>query len=235
MPAQPTFNRVLSALAQADQLPWTEQLELVELSARDVLHAQGVVALHIYFPTSALVVLMQTADGGGEVPVALVGNDGVVEVAALLGAGVETNRAVVLQPGFAWRVPTSAVSAAGVGADQVVRVTVAHMLSLASQVSQTASCQKHHGVEQRLSRWLLTALDRLPEDELAIDLAELAPLLAVSNGELTEAAAQLMGLGALECEPGRLVVPDRALLQARSCGCHAPAKGMYYRKPLHQN
>lgn len=226
LPADPTFNRVLAALTQGEELPWTEQLELVELRAHDVLHSQGAVALHIHFPASALVVLIQTSAGDGEVPVALVGNDGVVEVGAFLGAIPETNRAVVVQPGFAWRLPTSAVSAGGPGVAQVVKVAVAHLLSLASQISQTAYCQQHHhDTEQRLSRWLLTALDRLPGNDLAIDLAELATLLAMSADALKRASEQLVALGVLVCEPGRLVVPNRDLLLARSCGCHAPVRG----------
>ncbi|HEX5737193.1 MAG TPA: hypothetical protein VFY22_01680 [Hydrogenophaga sp.] len=220
---------MLAALTQGEQLPWTEQLELVALCARDVLHSQGVAALHIHFPTSALVVLLQTSAGEGEVPVALVGNDGVVEAGALLGAGHETNQAVVVHPGFAWRLPTSAVSAGGPGVAQVVKVAVTHLLSLASQISQTASCQKHHDIEQRLCRWLLTALDRLPGHEVAIGLPELAPLLGESTESLMQVAERLVAQGALVCEPGCLRVPTRALLLAHACGCHAPAKGTSHR------
>lgn len=158
---------------------------------------------------------------------ALVGNDGVVGMAALMGTGPETNRAVVIHPGSAWRLPVNALPTAGPNATQVVKAAVGHLFSLTLQISQTAFCQQQHNIEQRLSRWLLTALDRLPGRELAIDPMALAPLLGVPVDALEQAAQRLVAVGALVREPGRLVVPDSALLQARSCGCHAPVQGLF--------
>lgn len=225
MPADHQFNRVLAALMDGDQMPWDDQLELVELPARHELRLRGDSTPHVHFPTSALLALTQTSASGGESPVALVGNDGVVGVAALMGTSPEASEAVVLHPGLAWRLPTSALDTDEPGSTRVLQAAVGYMLSLTSQVSQTAFCQRHHSVEQRLSRWLLTALDRLPGDELAMDLGELAPLLDVPASALAGAAAQLVGTGALACEPGRMVLLSRASLQAQACGCHAPGPG----------
>jgi len=224
LPAVSAFNRVLAVLTQGDRPPWTGSLEWVELSAGQELHAQGAAALHIHFPTSALVALMQTSFGGVEVPVAMVGNDGVLGMAALMGVGTEIQQAVVIHPGFGWRLPISAVPDGGPNSAQVVTAVMGYLLSLTSQISQTALCQQQHDVEQRLSRWLLCALERLPAAELAINLPELAHWLRVSDGALSDAAARLVERGALLCEPGRLVVPSRAALQAVSCGCHSPVR-----------
>ncbi|MBA4266432.1 MAG: hypothetical protein C0453_15250 [Comamonadaceae bacterium] len=216
---------MIADLIQGGQLPWADQIDLVELPARQELHAQGAAVLHIHFPISALVILTQASASGVEVPVALVGNDGVLGMAALMGVGTETHRAVVLHPGLAWRLPVEAVPDGGSNPAQVVRATMGHLLSLTSQIAQTAFCQQQHNVEQRLSRWLLTALDRLPETELAIDLPELAPFLGVSDGALSRAAASLVERGVLVREPGRLAVPMRTALQAVSCGCHMATRG----------
>lgn len=224
LPADQRFNRVLASLVQGDRLPWADHLELVDLPARHELQSCEASALHVHFPTSALVVLMQASPSGDEAPVALVGNDGVVGVAAFMGTLPEASRAVVIHPGHAWRLPASLLSTEVPGPSQVLKATVGYLMSLTSQLSQTAFCQQHHNVEQRLARWLLNAMDRLPGDEVAIDLGELAPLLGVSADELARAAAQLVGVGALVCEPGRLVMPRRAVLEAQSCGCHVPAE-----------
>ena len=105
MPADFRSNHLLAALTRGDRPSWTEQLEQVELSARFELHQQGMVATHIHFPTSALVVMNHRSDAS-DTPLALVGNDGMVGVAAFMGTGTETNRAVVLHPGLAWCLPT---------------------------------------------------------------------------------------------------------------------------------
>jgi hypothetical protein len=225
LPADHRFNRVLASLAQGEQLPWADHLELVELPAGQELQSCDASVPHVHFPTSALVVLMQATAAGVEAPVALVGNDGVVGVAAFMGTLPEANRAKVLHPGHAWRLPTSVLSTEAPGPSQVLKATVGYLMALTSQLSQTAFCQQHHNVEQRLVRWLLTALDRLPGNDVAMDLGDLAMLLGVPADALAGAAAQLVGVGALVCEPGRLVMPSRDLLQARSCGCHVPAQG----------
>jgi CRP-like cAMP-binding protein len=225
LPADHRFNRVLASLAQGEQLPWADHLELVELAAGQELQSCDTSTPHVHFPTSALVVLIQTTASGAEAPVALVGNDGVVGVAALMGTLPEAGRAKVLHPGHAWRLPTSALSAEEPGPSQVLKATVGYLMALTSQFAQTAFCQQHHNVEQRLARWLLNALDRLPGNDVALDLGELAALLGVPAEALAGAAAQLVGAGALVCEPGRLVMPSRDLLHARSCGCHSPAQG----------
>jgi CRP-like cAMP-binding protein len=225
LPADRPFNQVLADLMQVEPPPWANQLELVELPARHELHSPGVMVAHVYFPASALVGLRQMAACGTEAPVALVGNDGVVGVAAFMGTAPEGYRAEILHPGSAWRLPTDALSKDGPHAARVVKAAVGYLLSLTSQISLTAFCQQHHSVEQRFSRWLLSALDRLPGNEVAMDIGDVAPWLGVSPDALADAAAQLVSSGALVCEPGRLVVPSRPALAANSCGCHALAQG----------
>jgi len=210
---------------QGDPPPWANQLELVDLPARHELHSPSVEIAHVYFPTSALVGLKQMAARGAEVPVALVGNDGVVGVAAFMGTSPEGYRAEILHPGSAWRLSTHALSKDEPHAARVVKAAVGYLLALTSQISRAAFCQQHHNVEQRFSRWMLTALDRLPGNDVAMDLGDVAPWLGVSPDALAGAAAQLVSSGALLCEPGRLVVLNRLALEASSCGCHVPAQG----------
>lgn len=224
MPADRQFNQVLADLMRGEPPPWADQLELIELPARHKLHSPDATVVHVYFPTTALVGLKQKAARGTEAPVALVGNDGVVGVAAFMGTSPEGYQAEILHSGSAWRLQASALSKDGPHAARVVKAAVGYLLSLTSQISLTAFCQQHHSVEQRFSRWLLTALDRLPGNEVSMDLGDVAPWLGVSPDALAGAAAQLVSSGALVCDPGRLVVPSRPALAANSCGCHAPAQ-----------
>jgi CRP-like cAMP-binding protein len=225
LPADRPFNQVLADLMQGEPAPWASQLELIELPAGHELHSPGIEIAHVYFPASALVGLKQMETPGAEVPVAVVGNDGVVGVAAFMGTSPEGYRAEVLHPGEVWRLSTDALSKDGPDAARVIKAAVGYVLSLTSQISLNAFCQQHHSVEQRLSRWLLTALERLPGNELAMDLGNVAPWVGVSPDALAGAAAQLVSSGALVCEPGRLLVPSRPALAANSCGCHASAQG----------
>ncbi len=212
-------NQILAALTADDELPWGLQLELVDLPVRAELQSPGIDVSHVYFPVSALVVLLRPTSAGKEVPVALVGRDGVVGVAAFLGAPPEASRAVVLHPGAALRLSVDALAADGFQSARVIQAVLGHLQALTNQMAQTALCEKMHTVEPRLCRWLLNAFDRVPGDALALDLGDLTEMLNVPVDALAGAAAQLVGRGALACEPGRLVLLDRSMLMAQTCGC----------------
>lgn len=219
MPVDRAVNQILAALAADDQLPWGPSLELVDLPARAELQSPGVGVSHVHFPVSALVVMLRPTSGRDEVPVALVGHDGVVGVAALLGVPPEASRAVVLHPGTAWRLAATALVGDGLQSARLTYAVLTHVMALTTQMAQTALCEKIHSVEQRLCRWLLNAFDRVPGDALAVDLGELTKMLDLPVDALAGAAAQLVDSGALACEPGRLVLRNRSALQAQTCGC----------------
>ena len=77
-------NQLLLALPPVDRSRWQSRLELVELSLNQVLCAAGQAPEYVYFPTSAIVSLMSITREGSSAEVALVGNDGVVGITALL-------------------------------------------------------------------------------------------------------------------------------------------------------
>jgi CRP-like cAMP-binding protein len=217
--ADRSSNRMLSALSDGEWLPWSDQLHPIELPAGHELQAPGVAPSHVYFPTSALIALMQPTKEADEVCVALVGNDGALGVAALLGTSAESSRAVVLHPGVVWRLPVSALTVDSPDPVRTTRVVLGYLQSLTAQMSQTALCQRVHTVEQRLGRWVLMAFDRLPGDALAMDLGDLAVPLKAPAEALAGAAAQLVASGALAFEPGRLRLLDRQVLKAHACDC----------------
>lgn len=212
-------NRMLAALSEGDGLPWSDQLQAVELPAGHELHASGAAPSHVHFPTTALVALMQPTHGSDEICVALVGNDGVLGVAALLGVLAESSRAVVLHPGAFWRLPVGALTVDGAEPLRTTQVVLGHLESLTAQMAQTALCQRTHTVEQRLGRWLLMAFNRLPCDALALDLGDLSVHLKVPAEALAGAAAQLVDMGAMAFEPGRMRLLDRQALTAHACDC----------------
>lgn len=219
-------NRMLAALFEGGRPPWSEQLHPMELPAGHELVAPGVAPSHVYFPTTALIALMQPAPAADDVSVALVGDDGAVGVSAWLGAPVEPSRALVLHPGVVWRLPVSALTGDGHLSAHLARVVLGYLQSLTAQMSQTALCQRVHTVEQRLGRWLLLAFDRVPGDALAMNLGDLTVQLRVPADALAGAAAQLVDSGALQFEPGRLKLLDRQVLRAHACDCAARAQAL---------
>ena len=96
-------------------------------------------------------------------------------------------------------------------------------------MSQAAVCNRHHSVEQRLCRWLLMSLDRLPADEIAVTQELIANMLGVRREGVTAAAGQLQDAGILRYKRGHITVLDRPALERRTCECYITVKKEYDR------
>lgn len=220
LPVEHPTNRVLAALAHLDQWGWSPQLERVALRPGHLLLAPNTPIEFVYFPEDALVGLMHLSGSGAAVPLALVGHDGVVGVAPLLGAPSEHLRAEVLHPGNAWRLATEALNPGHALDAAQLRVLLRYLQALDAQISQNALCQLKHPLYQRLGRWLQDAFDRVPGAELRMEPARLASWLGAEPEAVALATAQWVSEGALAQCGGRITLLDRQLLAQRSCGCH---------------
>jgi CRP-like cAMP-binding protein len=96
--------------------------------------------------------------------------------------------------------------------------------ALATQVSQTAACNRHHLVEQQLSRWLLGILDRVPSGEMTMTQELIASLLGVRREGITLAAGQLQLAGFIQYRRGHISVLQRSGLETRACECYGVLK-----------
>jgi CRP-like cAMP-binding protein len=84
-----------------------------------------------------------------------------------------------------------------------------------------AACNRHHSLEQRLCRWILSSLDRLPSNELTITQDQIAKELGVSREAVTDAAGKLKKAGLIHYNRGHIAVIDRSQMEAQVCECYA--------------
>jgi CRP-like cAMP-binding protein len=100
---------------------------------------------------------------------------------------------------------------------------------LTTQMAQTAVCNRRHTLEQRLCRWLLLSMDRLPTDTLTTTQDLIANMLGVSHEDVTEVVCKLQKLGVIHYLRGRITVIERVRLEAMSCECYAVLKAETHR------
>lgn len=222
--AYPTQNRLLAALSAAELERLSAGLELVPMQLGDALYESGGQLEHAYFPTTAIVSLIYTTRSGASSEIAGVGPEGVVGIPLFMGGDTTPNSAVVRAAGHAYRLERRALAAefqrAGALQDLLLRYTQA----LITQTCQTAACNRHHSVEQQLSRWLLWTLDRLPPQELTMTQDLVASLLGVRRESITEVAGRLQQGGFIKYRRGHIDVVDQIGLQSRACECYAAVK-----------
>jgi len=222
-------NRLLAALTDADWECWRPQLECVDLARGQVLCESGRPRRHAYFPTSAVVSLLCTVASGASSEIAVVGNEGVVGISLLLGAGSSTTGSAVLIAGQAFRIGEQAIRDEFDRSDAVRQVLLRYIQALATQIAQTIICNRHHTIEQQLCGFLLHSLDRLQGDEIVVTQELIASRLGVRRESVTAAAGHLQEAGLIHCSRGHVAVLDRARLERRSCECHAVVKREYDR------
>jgi CRP-like cAMP-binding protein len=88
---------------------------------------------------------------------------------------------------------------------------------------QSAACNAVHSVEQRLSRWLLLAHDRIGRDDFPLTQEVAATMLGTSRPTVTVVAGTLQKAGLIKYHRGHVTIVDRENLEAASCECYQTA------------
>ena len=95
--------------------------------------------------------------------------------------------------------------------------------ALVGFIMQSTACNAVHSVDQRLSRWLLLAHDRVGRDEFPLTQEFAAMMLGTSRPTVTVVAGMLQKAGLIKYHRGRVTVVDRERLEAASCECYRTA------------
>jgi CRP-like cAMP-binding protein len=220
----PTQNHLLAALPAAEFHRLEPDLEPVELTLGCSVYESGERMCHVFFPTAGIVSLLYVLHDGGSAESAVTGNDGVVGISTFMGGDSTPSRAVVVSAGHAYRLKRRVLKREFELGGDLQHVLLRYTQALITQIAQTAVCNRHHTVEQRLCRWLLLSLDRQSANELHMTQELIATMLGVRREGVTEAAGRLRDAGLIRLHRGRITVLDRPGLERRVCECYAVAK-----------
>jgi CRP-like cAMP-binding protein len=220
----PQQNHLLAALSPAEDERLTPHLELISLPLGDVLCESGDRLLHVYFPTDCIVSLLYILENGESAEIAVVGNDGLIGVAPLMGGETTPSRAIVQSAGHAYRLIGQRLKDEFHRHGDMQLLMLRYTQALITQMAQTAVCNRHHTVDQQLCRWLLLSLDRLSSNTLTMTHELIANMLGVRREGVTEAAIRLQNLGVIDYNRGKITVRDRSKLEQLCCECYGVVK-----------
>lgn len=226
----PIRNRLLQAIPASDlDLLWP-RLVRVELKPRQTLHHSGTPMESIYFIESGLVAVSAKASPGKWVEVWLTGSEGMTGIPVLLGdADDPPFRRVVQVGGSAHRISRADFQGVVETAPSLRAILLRYSHFVLLQTSQSAICEAHHSLKQRLCRWLLLAYDALEGENIPLTHQMLARLLGVRRASITECLRSLEGEGALENARALICVRDQERLESLACSCHALIQSEYRR------
>ena len=220
-PHAPSQNHLLAALPPADLEPLAAHLQLVPLLLGDMLYEPGTQLQYALFPTTAIVSLHYVMASGASAESAGVGNEGMLGVSLFMGGDTTTGSAVVQTAGHAYRLERRVLQREFERGGLLQRLLLRYTQALATQMFQTAACNRHHTVEQQLCRWLLMTHDRSPARELIMTQELVASMLGVRREGITMAAGRLQDAGFIRYRRGHISVLDRPGLESAACECYA--------------
>ena len=225
----PKTNHLLAAMPAEEWARFEPHLTPVFLDLGDVVYESGKEQPWVYFPTNSIISLLYVMKDGASAEIAIVGNEGLVGISLFMGGDTTPSRAVVQSAGHAVRMRAEFIRDEFVLAGPVQYLFLRYTQALLTQMGQTAVCNRHHGVDQQLCRWLLMSLDRLSSNELTMTQELIANMLGVRREGVTEAAGKLQRAGVISYTRGRIRVLDRARLEKMACECYEVVKKEFAR------
>jgi CRP-like cAMP-binding protein len=217
-------NLLLATLPERDVERLRPSFEKVSFDAADIVCDAGDFLDFVYFPTTCIVSLVYTTAGGITAEMGIVGNEGAVGIAAIMGGDTTPNRAVIQIGGSAIKIRTEVLRQEFERNLPFRRLLLLYAQALITQVSQTAVCNRFHSVEQRLCRRILLCQDRLLSDELLMTQEFIANMLGCRRQSVTVIAGHLQDVGLIQYARGRIKILDRAGLERRVCECYMVEK-----------
>lgn len=217
-------NSVLSRLSTAEYKRVEPHLERVPLNFGETIYKSKAKIDHIYFPDNGVISIVGITANEKPIEVGLIGAEGFVGLPVFLGVPQSGNHVIVQGEGTAQRISATAALSefTRFGAFHDAVLLFAHELFL--QLSQITSCNRHHAVEQRLSRWLLMMRDRVVDDTLPLTQEFLSWMLGVRNQAVSQAAMGLQDQGAIKYSRGVLTIVNRRTLEKKACPCYRMIK-----------
>jgi CRP-like cAMP-binding protein len=213
-------NRLLASLPSPDLALLKPHLKEVDLQQGAVLQEQAERVDYVHFPHDGIVSLMTVMKQGEAIQTATVGREGAIGLLAGLGPRRSHTRAVVQVSGKASRIAAAQFRKLAADNQALRDMITRYGEVLLIQVNQTAACNALHDVEERLSRWLLQARDRVDDNKIGFTHEFLSQILGVRRPTVTVVAKMLQDAGLIRYHRGQIEIINRQGLEARACECY---------------
>jgi CRP-like cAMP-binding protein len=220
-------NWILRSLPADQRERLRPQLRRIDLNFGTILYEAGESIRHVYFPNSGLVSLLSSTGEGQHIEVAMAGSEGMIGVEVALGSATVPYRALVQADGDAFKLEAGVVRRELGGGGQIRECMLRFASALLAEMSQSVSCNRFHTVQQRLSRWLLTAQDRTRLDRFRLSQEFLSEMLGSRRQGVNEAVGVLVDNSLISYERCCLTIVDRRGLESESCGCYSAVSQTY--------
>jgi CRP-like cAMP-binding protein len=213
-------NILLAALPDDDYARLAPALRNTPLELKRFLHKPGEVIDQVYFPGGGFVSVVTVLKDGRMVEVATIGREGMLGMSAIFGDPAPAATMVQAETDVCYTMSAKAFHQEMDRRGAFYELLTRYGQALVGFIMQSTACNAVHSVEQRLSRWLLLAHDRIGRDEFPLTQEFAAMMLGTSRPTVTVVAGTLQKAGLITYRRGRVTIVDRESLEAASCECY---------------
>lgn len=213
-------NRILRSLSKPEWDNLRPQLTPIAWTVNETIYKANEPVQDVFFVESGLASIVSQMKSGGNVEVSLVGHDGMLGTAALLGARSTPYRTFSLVAGHGYKAKANMVRDAFDNNGTFKNAMRRYVHALFIQAAQCGACNRLHQAEERLPRWLLTCADRLSVNNIPLTQEFLAVTLGSRRSTVTVAAGILQKAGYIRYSRGLITILDRKGLESAACECY---------------
>jgi CRP-like cAMP-binding protein len=222
-------NRILAALPAGEFANIARHLTPITIDLGQALQGAGETIEVVYFVESGFISALTVLSDGAPLEIGLIGAEGVAGVSVILGATTSFSETMCQTGGAAYRISPAALNAVVAEAPRLRDLLLRYVHAFHVQVAQTAACNAHHELGQRLARWLLAAHDRSGVAELSLTQDLIAVMLGVRRSTVSIAASTLQKAGVIRYQHGHITILNRTGLEDAACECYEAVTGEYRR------
>jgi CRP-like cAMP-binding protein len=221
-------NQFLKQLTEAELLLIREGMERVQLSLGEALYELHKPMTHLYFPEDSMISLVTVTSDGLTVEVGVVGSEGILGIGAMFEHR-SLYQGTVQASGVAYKVKMKALRDAFGRSERLQNQLMDYLLSVHNQVTQSAICNKFHGVQERLAKWLMLCADRTGVNSFRYTQEFLSMMLGARRTTVSRTLKALQALGVIEMKRRKITILREKQLAALSCECYEVVRAEFQR------
>jgi CRP-like cAMP-binding protein len=216
-------HRLLSMLSGKDRRRIARKVRVVSLPPLHRLYEVSGVITDVFFPLSAVLFFLGTTTEGDVVEVGQIGSEGIagVEVAMRTQfAGMSLMTAAIEVPGMVLQMRADDFTEEVDCYAAVNRCVRRYLGFFLAQLQFLVACNRHHTVEQRGARWLLSLQDRTGSRDLALTQQHFADMLGITRQSAEKVLTDFETGNILDSRRGAVTIKDRSGLLDHACDCY---------------
>ncbi len=223
------YNNLLRRLNTADYALVEPHLVQEIVRPDELLYNPGDDVDVVHFPCGpSLASFLVTNEDGRDVETILVGREGAVGGIVSEGYLPAYTRIVVKFGGPFVKLPISRLDAAKKTSPALRNVFTRYADCMLAQVFQSTACNAIHSIEQRMAKWILSAMDRTDGDGVVpLTHEQFATLLGVGRSYASRVIQTFKTEGVLETRRGAILVRKPEALRMRACRCNESIKNHF--------